>query len=124
MHIVVMVTGSREWTNVSCIQNALNACEQPNAQMVLVQGGARGADRMASEIAERRGWRVVTLYPDWESYGRSAGIRRNADMVSRYGPHTAHFLAFSHNHSAGTEHTIHLISSNPKYLPRLQVHRS
>jgi len=122
--IVVIVTGSREWTDARCIEEALKACEEPDAQMILVQGGARGADKMAQAVAQSRQWfRIVTLHPDWTRFGRSAGIRRNADMIAQWGPHAAHFLAFSVNKSRGTEHTIGLIQAKAGYERKLKVYR-
>ncbi len=58
---------------------------------VLIHGAARGADSMAAEWAERRKVPTLAFHPDWDRFGKSAGIRRNADMLiefSAWSPYT------------------------------------
>ena len=47
----------------------------------MVQGGARGADRLARECAEALGVYCAEVPAYWKSQGRSAGPRRNAAML-------------------------------------------
>lgn len=48
---------------------------------VIVHGAARGVDRLAHSWAERFGVRIEQHPADWDAHGRSAGMRRNAEMV-------------------------------------------
>jgi len=50
--------------------------------VVLVSGGARGADRFAEVYAEAMDWGVEVHRADWDQFGRAAGVRRNAEMVA------------------------------------------
>lgn len=47
----------------------------------VIHGNARGVDRIADEAAKRYGVPVEVHIPDWDTYGKRAGPRRNCDMV-------------------------------------------
>jgi len=74
----VIVCGSRGWSDGGVIESDLAALV---AGTTIVHGGARGADSLAEEAA--RGLRRPTeAHPaNWARYGKSAGPRRNAEMV-------------------------------------------
>lgn len=86
--IRILVTGSRNWSDADAIRDELanwlhfRFGEDPPPPVTLVHGGARGADRLAGQIAREYGWTVEVHPADWERYGRSAGHRRNAEMVA------------------------------------------
>lgn len=70
----------------------------------VIHGGARGADRMAAESAERNGCDVAPPFlPDWDSHGKKAGIMRNLEMLDQK-PDAV--IAFWNGKSPGTKHTI------------------
>ncbi|MGH3753443.1 MAG: SLOG family protein [Pseudonocardiaceae bacterium] len=72
---------------------------------IVVHGGARGADRLAGDIARGWGWTPEPHPADWARHGRSAGFRRNAEMVT-LGADVC--LAFILDASRGASHTAHL----------------
>lgn len=75
----ILVCGDRNWTNYDLIHKVLS--NYPSTD-IIVQGGARGADRMASDAALSFGM-VVEEYPaDWETYGKKAGPIRNQTMLN------------------------------------------
>jgi YspA, cpYpsA-related SLOG family len=85
----LLVTGSRRWEDADLIRRSLLAvlgkwgC-RPD-QLVVVQGKAAGADRIARSIAMELGMRYEdhpVTNGDWRRYGNSAGHRRNAVMVA------------------------------------------
>lgn len=104
----VAVVGSRDWTDRATIMRALNelvlAVGVPKHELTIISGGARGVDSIAAEWARRARVRVIEHLPDWNRFGKSAGFKRNvlivedADLV----------LAFQHNSSKGTQHSIDL----------------
>lgn len=49
--------------------------------LTIVSGGARGADRLADEVARSLGLMSVVIEADWEEYGRRAGYLRNLAMA-------------------------------------------
>jgi len=47
----------------------------------VVSGGARGADTEGEIWAKSRGYPIRQFLPDWNKYGKSAGMRRNFQMA-------------------------------------------
>jgi hypothetical protein len=70
---------------------------------IIVHGGARGADRMAGELAHALGLQERVMLPDWNSYGHRAGFIRNLAMLDL---DPERVLAFWDGASTGTGHTI------------------
>lgn len=80
----LIVTGSREWTDVNAVRWALiTASRILNVNNPLViHGGARGADSISDQIAKDMGWPDPEIHPArWDQLGRAAGHIRNAHMV-------------------------------------------
>jgi hypothetical protein len=100
----VLITGSRDWEDRDLIYEVLNGLE---AKSTIVHGDCpTGADKMADEWADCQPDIRVERYPaDWETYGRSAGPRRNKKMVN-LGADVC--LAFIKNNSRGASGTAKL----------------
>ncbi|MEA2825691.1 MAG: hypothetical protein QOG43_130 [Actinomycetota bacterium] len=77
----VLVCGSRSWADQGKVEEVLERVTAGVAKVTLVQGDARGADRMAADVARRRGWAVESHPANWRSEGRSAGMARNQRML-------------------------------------------
>lgn len=86
----ILVTGSRDWTDEAVIAAAIRDALGSNAveRVTLVHGGARGADAIADAVWKSLIQQGMNLLPakvyaaDWDRYGKSAGHRRNAEMVN------------------------------------------
>jgi len=98
----VVVTGSRDFTDRAAIRRALEALTT-HANVTIVHGGARGADRIAAEEAERLGFTVEEHPANWKMHGRRAGVLRNLDMLDLG---ATRVVAFWDGYSRGTGHTI------------------
>lgn len=97
----ILVTGDRHWTDSELIKETLEAQEGCTQ---IVQGGARGADRIAHAMALELGLESITVPADWDMYGKSAGVIRNQQMLDLHSD-IAYVLAF-HDHleeSKGTK---------------------
>ena len=93
MTLRVLVTGSRGWTDQITIGSALSDAwkrhggTDPLEPMIVVHGGARGADTIADDWVRymRDEWRLPVSAEvhraDWERHGKPAGHIRNAEMV-------------------------------------------
>jgi len=75
----VIVCGSRGWSDAGAITSDLAALP---AGTTIVHGDARGADRLAEAAARRLGLATEAHPANWARYGKSAGPRRNAEMVA------------------------------------------
>jgi hypothetical protein len=71
--------GSRSWDEATPIRERLAALPQG---ATVVTGGARGADRIAGQIARRMGLRVEVHPAHWDEEGKAAGFRRNERMAA------------------------------------------
>lgn len=74
----VIVCGSRTWRNRSLIARHIRSL--PPGTLV-IHGNARGADRIAGELAEYYGYDVKPMPADWKKFGRAAGPIRNGQML-------------------------------------------
>jgi uncharacterized phage-like protein YoqJ len=74
----------------------------------IISGGAVGPDTWAEEVAEQFKLETIIYKPDWKTYGKSAGIRRNVDIINN-----ADFvLIFWDGSSKGTAHDIKIARKN------------
>ena len=86
----VLVTGGRDFTDAVVIKEALMDIEQrPD---LIIHGDAAGADRVAGQVAAKLGLEVWKFPANWARYGKSAGPRRNYQMIQEGRP--THVLAF------------------------------
>ncbi len=103
MTFTIVVTGGREFSDRALTGRALNhvmGCVDDD--ITLVNGTARGADRLAAEVARDLGWTVIDVPAEWNRYGKSAGFRRNTLMLTDYHPDV--LIAFPGGR--GTAHTV------------------
>lgn len=84
--------------------------DQLPAGTVVVSGGATGVDSIAAKHAKLRGLEVNEILPNWKEYGKSAGYRRNVDIVKD----ADRVVAFWNSYSDGTAHTIDIARSAHK----------
>lgn len=68
----------------------------------IVSGGAKGVDTSAREYAQANGIRLTEYLPDYQSYGRSAPLKRNLTIIE----HADLVLAFWDGSSRGTAYVI------------------
>ena len=76
----IVVTGSRDWDDVETVEETLS--EFPEGT-ILIHGNARGLDKIAAAIGEKRGFDVRAFHADWSRHGRAAGPIRNRDMLEQ-----------------------------------------
>jgi hypothetical protein len=84
----LLVCGSRTWTDQARLWQVLDqvVTEHGDGQVVLIEGDARGADRLAGQLARERGWRLERYPADWTRQGKAAGFRRNTRMLQQGRP--------------------------------------
>ena len=48
---------------------------------VIISGGARGTDTLAERYADSNNYKKIIYLPDWNKYGRNAGMIRNKLII-------------------------------------------
>lgn len=98
----VIVCGARTWDDREAIERELRKLPEGST---VIHGGARGADRLAGEVAEGLGFEVRVCLPNWEGLGRFAGVMRNQFMLD-LGPDLVIAFARQIQDTKGTLHMI------------------
>ena len=107
----ILVCGGRDYSDVNRVYRVLDEFhEQYDAMgipMVLIAGGATGADTIAENWAKDRGVYCEVYRADWARYKNAAGPLRNARMLEEGNPDLV--LAF-----AGGKGTADMVSRAKK----------
>ena len=105
----VLVTGSRTWEDANTIYYAFRDwwfhTGKPDKPILVSGNCPKGADALAEMVWERNGWPVERHPADWNTHGRSAGFKRNLEMVESQ-PEL--LFAFIRDKSKGATHTLRL----------------
>jgi len=75
----LLICGDREWDQPGVIAEVLKQYDPKTT--VVIHGDARGADRIAGQIASGMGFKVEKFPAEWDKYGRAAGPIRNLQML-------------------------------------------
>jgi hypothetical protein len=114
------VVGSRGFSNYEFLKEILQWYDIRQ----IISGGAKGADQLAAQFASEHDIPLKEFLPDWNRYGRSAGYRRNEQIVEA----CDEVVAFWDGQSRGTKHTINIAEEKSKpvaiYWPRASVNPS
>lgn len=78
----ILVTGGRNFANRPLLTATLDRLHAERPITLVIHGAARGADTLAGEWAVMNGVLFQAYAADWERYGRSAGPRRNGEMLA------------------------------------------
>lgn len=103
-NIKLAVVGSRTFNNVREFLEIMNIIKQKYNITTIVSGGARGADSMGEEYADRNKLKKIIFKADWNRYGKKAGYIRNVDIIKNCDV----CIAFWDGESHGTKHDIDL----------------
>lgn len=100
--MIILICGSRDWSDKSLILSTIVSLRPTK----IIHGACRGADIIAGEVAKELGISVQEFPADWNRYGRSAGPRRNQQMLDEGKPDMV--IAFHDNieSSKGTKDMI------------------
>lgn len=77
----ILVCGGRDYCNRNHIFATLNSVRAYYGKVCIIEGGARGADRLAREWAEQHGVPFVEMPANWAVYDKVAGGIRNGWML-------------------------------------------
>lgn len=78
----VLVYGGRDFSDGKAVNTCLDVLSYKFGMFVVINGGARGADRLAREWGLRQGYPTITMDAPWQSHwGNRAGPVRNEWML-------------------------------------------
>jgi predicted Rossmann fold nucleotide-binding protein DprA/Smf involved in DNA uptake len=114
-----LIVGSRTFNNYTAFEQKVDYLLQNYSDVVIVSGGAKGADALAKRYAKERGLQYVEFPANWDKYGKTAGYIRNEEMHK----YIAQFekrgcIAFWDGKSRGTQHNFPLAK---KYNTPLKI---
>lgn len=113
----VIIAGGRDFDNFSLLMDkcieilaAITKEDDSIEKIRIVSGTARGADRLGEQYAQIAHYEVSKFPADWDTYGKSAGYRRNAEMAkfASEDGNIGVLIAFWDGKSRGTKHMIDL----------------
>lgn len=105
-----LVVGSRDFNDYDFVKRKLDHILKNHFdKVVIVSGGAKGADSCAERYAAEKGYECVVFHAEWDKYGKVAGYIRNKKM-HEYIAKAQHrgCVAFWKNKSKGTSHNFDL----------------
>lgn len=92
----VLVCGGRDYNDYDRVRSVLDSvCDEFGLwdegtflpeDITIIHGGARGADRLADEWAMANWVPIEEYKAEWDKYGKSAGHRRNQEMLDKAKP--------------------------------------
>lgn len=107
MRRYLLVAGSRDFTDTETFDDVMEyETDGVTADLVIVEGGAKGVDTMAKEWARENGAEYVEIKPEWGKYGKAAGPKRNDKMVELVREKGGKALYFWNGESKGTRQCI------------------
>ncbi len=109
----VIICGSRTFSDYEALKafcDRVLVNKAKTHKVVIVSGTARGADTLGERYAKEKGYACLRFPADWNRYGRSAGMRRNEQMLQEADA----AIAFSKNGSSGTENMIQITKAAGK----------
>jgi hypothetical protein len=86
----ILVCGSRDWDDPAPVAHALCGYlyydAEYSGELVVIQGGAKGADELALKWAQGNECAWLTYPADWKKHGKAAGPIRNQQMLDEGKP--------------------------------------
>ena len=98
MFMQLAVIGSRTFEDNALLAAVLDKYDITR----IISGGARGADLLAEQYAQRKGLPSLVFKPDYDKFGRSAPLVRNQQIVDA----AEQIIAFWDGKSRGTAHSL------------------
>ncbi len=117
--LYVLVAGSRTFKNYELLKTKMDYYLKNYSDVCIVSGGAYGADTLAIVYAKEKGYPYKIFPAQWNTYGKSAGYKRNIEMhkfIAQYPKRGC--VCFWDGKSKGTQHNFELCK---KYNTPLRI---
>jgi hypothetical protein len=109
------IIGSRSFSDYELLKESVLK-SFPNV-LLIVSGGAKGADQLGEKLADELGLKTEIYLPDWARYGKGAGLVRNELIIKN----SEGVIAFWDGLSKGTKKSIEISRSLKKKLVVVKV---
>lgn len=106
----VIIAGSRGFSNYKLLREQCNKYlreKKKTSNIIIVSGGARGADSLGEKYAQDEGFDLEVYPAQWKKLGKQAGYRRNEQMAEVADA----LIAFWDGESKGTKHMIDIMNA-------------
>lgn len=80
-YVKVVICGGRNFNDTDFIYGELDRLHAQHGFDTVIEGDARGVDRIAGEWARARGVELIEFPADWKNEGRHAALIRNERML-------------------------------------------
>jgi hypothetical protein len=100
-HLKVLICGGRDFSDAAFIHAELDRLHERYGFDTVIEGDARGVDRIAGEWARRRAVALIEFPANWKDEGRHAALIRNERMLQEGKPD----LVIAFPGGSGTSHT-------------------
>tara|TARA_Y100000310_G_C20537064_1_gene741370 strand:- start:51 stop:395 length:345 start_codon:yes stop_codon:yes gene_type:complete len=107
-----VVAGSRTFNDILLMDEELGGVDFNITEVI--SGTAQGADTLGEKWAVKNDVSLKRIAPDWNKYGRSAGMIRNEEMAKCADA----LVAFWDGESRGTKHMIEMAK---KYNLKIKI---
>lgn len=110
--VKIAIVGSRSFNDYAKLKDFIHQiCELDElTPTTVISGGAKGADTLGAQYAKENNLKLLEFIPDWKTFGRSAGFKRNVDIIENCDVCFAFWDGVSH----GTKHDIELCEQKGK----------
>lgn len=102
----VIIAGTRDFNDYDLLKSycdyMLSQKAKSGEEIVILSGGASGADALGEQYAKERGYNLLHFPAQWEKYGRQAGPMRNREMANNADA----LIAYWDGKSRGTKNMI------------------
>ena len=79
--IKVIIAGSRTFSDYKLLATVCDHMLQNQEDVEIVNGGAKGADKLGELYAEDKGYHIEEFKAHWSQFGDAAGPIRNKEMA-------------------------------------------
>ena len=115
----ILICGDRNWNDYPMIKSLVDSLPSI-PQPVLIEGEAKGADKMSAKAFEERGWKnhILRFAAEWDKHGRAAGPIRNREQFKEGKPDMVIAYHNDIRSSKGTKDmaTVSIKAGTPTYL--------
>ena len=104
--VKLAIVGSRTFFDYKVLKKTLDdiSTEHCLSYVEIISGGAKGADSLGEMYAKEKGIPTKIFPAEWKKYGKSAGFKRNVDIIKNCNV----CVCFWDGESHGTKHDIEL----------------